>query len=340
MARNEAPWPCAQHRVGGVVSVAAETLSAVLVMPRGFGELAESLRHLRSQTTPEIIEVVLVHTPARASEIDRAAFARFKRLTTVAVERVPTVASAFVAAFEHATGDVIALVEDHVMLDPGWAEAVLAAHAGATAAVAPQMANGNPATATSWANFLASFSDAAVPRPAGPVESGPGHNTTYTRAVLEQYRHELMPLYQSERTFHYRLRDDGHVIVHEPRARLAHLNISVTGEAIRHAWLGGVLFGSYRGRRMGAAERAVRTMLAPLVPPLRLWRTARLCHNASTRMPFTAWLLLSLLLAAHAAGEAVGYWRVVGDIEHRYEHFELHRLECLRPDERGLMTGT
>jgi hypothetical protein len=57
-------------------------------------------------------------------------------------------------------------------------------------------------------------------------------------------------------------------------------------------------------------------------------------------LPFTAWLLLSLLLAAHAAGEAAGYWRVVGDIEHRYEHFELHRLECLRPDERGLMTGT
>ena len=90
----------------------------------------------------------------------------------------------------------------------------------------------------------------------------------------------------------------------------------------------------------GLAAAGFYRMLAPLVPPLRLWRTARLCHNASTRVPFTAWLLLSLLLAAHAAGEAVGYWRVVGDIEHRYEHFELHRLECLRPDERGLMTGT
>jgi hypothetical protein len=30
---------------------------------------------------------------------------------------------------------------------------------------------------------------------------------------------------------------------------------------------------------------------------------------------------------------------MVGDIEAQYEHFELHRLECLRPDERSLMTG-
>ncbi len=318
-----------------------ETLSAVLVMPRGFGELAEAVRHLRAQTHPGAIEVVLVHTPARASEIDRSAFSPFKSLTTVAVERIPTVASAFVAAFERASGDVIALVEDHVMLDPGWAEAVMAAHADPhSAAVAPYMMNGNPATATSWANFLASFSEAAMPRPAGPIECGPGHNTSYKRAVLEQYHPELMGLYQSERAFHYRLHEDGHVIVNEPRARLSHLNISVTGEALRHALLGGILFGSYRGRSWAAGEKAVRTLLWPLVPPLRLWRTLRMCSRASApAMPLTVWLLLPVVLAAHALGEALGYWRVMPDIEHRYEHFELHRLETLRADERVLMTG-
>jgi len=320
--------------------MAAETLSAVLVMPRGFGELAESLRHLRAQTRPGSIEVVLVHTTARAAEIDRSAFAGFRGFRTLALDRIPTVASAFVAAFEQATGDVIALVEDHVMLEPEWAEAVLAAHASPSAAVAPQMTNGNPATATSWANFLASFSEAAVPRPAGPVECGPGHNTSYKRAVLQQYGQELTALYQSERSFHYRLHDDGHVIVHEPRARLSHLNISVPVEAMRHALLGGVLFGAYRGRSMSTGEKAARTLLAPAVPPLRLWRTARMCARASTLVPFKVWLLLPVVLLAHAVGEAVGYWRVVGNVEDRYEHFELHRLECLRADERVLMTGT
>jgi hypothetical protein len=56
-------------------------------------------------------------------------------------------------------------------------------------------------------------------------------------------------------------------------------------------------------------------------------------------MPASAWMLLPVLLSAHATGEAGGYWNLVRGVESRYEHFELHRLECLRPDERTLMTG-
>ncbi|MBK5297879.1 MAG: glycosyltransferase family 2 protein [Vicinamibacteria bacterium] len=320
--------------------MAASTLTAVLLMPRGFAEMAEALGHLQAQTRRDAIEVVLVYTPPHAAEIDRDAFAMFRRFVAVSVDHMPTVASGFVAAFDEATGDVIAQVEDHVMLDPEWAAAVLAAHGQPAAAVAPRLANANPATAISWANFVASFSEAIAVRPAGSVESGPGHNTSYKRAVLQQYRGDLVTFYQSERTFHYRLRKDGHVILHEPRARQTHLNISVPREALRHAFLGGALFGAYRTRRMRVVEKAARTALAPLVPPLRLWRTWRmLSGNASASMPATAWALLPFLLITHAAGEAVGYWNLVGNIEAQYERFELHRLECLRPDERALMTG-
>jgi hypothetical protein len=320
----------------------AETLTAILVMPRRFTELTEAVRHLQQQTRRDAIEVVLVHTAAHASEIDHTAFAMFRRFATVVVDRMPTVASAFTAAFDAATGDVVAHVEDHVFLDPDWADIILAAHRQPSAAVAPRMVNANPATAVSWANFLASFAEAVAIRPAGPVDCGPGHNTTYKRAVLDQYRSELLTLYQSERAFHYRLRADGHVMLHEPRARLAHLNISVHREAVRHGFLGGVLFGAYRGRSMRAIEKAARTALAPLVPPLRLWRTRRILAGGTSAgpvMPSTAWVLLPFLLLAHATGEALGYWNLIGDIEAQYEHFELHRLECIRPDERRLMTG-
>jgi hypothetical protein len=40
---------------------------------------------------------------------------------------------------------------------------------------------------------------------------------------------------------------------------------------------------------------------------------------------------------AHAAGEVAGYWRLVRDVEARYEHFELHRIVCLRPGEKTLL---
>ena len=318
----------------------ADTLTAVFLMPRGFAEMAEALRHLQGQTRRDAIEVVLVHTPSHTAEIDRAAFAMFRRFVAVSIDRMPTVACGFVAALDAATGEVVAQVEDHVFVDPQWAAAILAAHGRPSAAVAPRLANANPATAISWANFIASFSDAIAARPAGPVDSGPGHNTSYKASVLRQYRDELLSLYQSERMFHYRLRQDGHVILHEPDARQAHLNISVPREAVGHAFLGGILFGAYRGRAMGTVEKVARTALSPLVPPLRLWRTWRLLSGTTDLvLPARAWALLPLLLVAHAAGEAAGYWNLVGDIEAQYEHFELHRLECLRPDERGLMTG-
>ena len=63
------------------------------------------------------------------------------------------------------------------------------------------------------------------------------------------------------------------------------------------------------------------------------WRTGR-----SYGAPMAGWLLVPAALAAHAAGEMVGYWRLLGNIEATYEFFELHRIACVRPEERSLMT--
>jgi hypothetical protein len=322
----------------GSAPAPALTLTAVVVMPRGIDELAGALARLDGQTCRDRIEVVLVHTSAHAHEIDAARFRLFGSFQTVALEQVPAVAAAFCAACRVATGQILALVEDHVLLDPGWAAAVLSAHTAPCAAVAPLMANANPRTAVSWANFLSSFHEAIGAATAGPVSCGPGHNTSYKREVLCRYGAELQALYQSERSFHYRLRRDGHAIWYAPEARLAHLNISIPWQALRHSLLGGALFGRYRSRNMSAPERLLRTAGVPLVPLLRLFRILQDVRRASIGgIPRSAWGLLGLLLAGHAAGEALGYWNLTGEIEARYEFFELHRLECLLDEERGLM---
>ncbi len=300
--------------------VASPVLTAVVLMPRAFDELAAMLSHLTAQTLASRLEVVLVHTAAGRETLDRSAFTGFGAFKTVPVPAIPTVASGFVAGLSEATAPIVALIEDHVFLHPRWAEWVVEAHAAPCAAVAPRMRNGNPVTATSWANFLICFSDAFGVDSRALVESGPGHNTSYKRAVLDQYRGELEPLYQSERMFHYRLREDGHTILAEPRAELAHVNISILGEALAHAFLGGVLFGAYRAKTMGMAERIARSIFAPLVPVLRLWRLLaaggyrRIMDGGS---PARALLLVPLLLLGHAAGEVAGYWRFVSGIEAR-----------------------
>jgi hypothetical protein len=92
---------------------------------------------------------------------------------------------------------------------------------------------------------------------------------------------------------------------------------------------------------MSMVERVARTVLAPLVPLVRLFRLVR-AHGRlkeSVGVPVLGWLLVPAGLLAHAAGEAVGYWPIVRNVESTYEFFELHRIACVQPEERALMTG-
>ena len=323
-----------------MTDAARPALTAVVLMPRAFKELAAMLSYLAAQTLAARLEVVLVHTPAGRATIDASAFAGFGTFKTIEVPAMPTVAAGFVAGVAAATAPIVAQIEDHVFLDRRWAACVTEAHDSPCAAVAPRMRNGNPLTATSWANFLICFGEAFGIAGPTPVESGPGHNTSYKREILERYWGELEGLYQSERMFHYRLRRDGHIIVAEPRAELAHVNISIFREAIAHAFLGGVLFGEYRAKTMGPVAKVARSVLAPLVPLLRMWRLMRTGgyrRIVDGGSPRAALAVVPLLLVGHAAGEVAGYWRIVRDIEARYEHFELHRIACLRPGEEVLL---
>ncbi len=323
-------------------SASLPALTAVMVMPKAFSVLTASLFSLSRQSIKDRIELVVVYTPPFASSIDRSACDGFHSAKFVTIDRVPAVAAGFAAGAAVASAPVVALVEDHVFLHPQWAERVTEAHRQSCAAVVPKMTNGNPATVCSWANFLVCFYEPYSMRTTGPVESGPGHNTSYKRAVLHSYGDELETLYQSERNFHYRLMRDGHRFIGEPRAQLAHVNISIPRKIIGHAFLGGVLFGQYRLAHMNLVERLVRTVLAPLVPPLRFWRMIRTLGFREFRdseAPGAALLLAPVLLVIHAAGEAVGYWRFVRDIAERYEHYELHRMECVLQSERSLLTN-
>src|SRR5262245_23385512 len=230
-------------------------LTAVMLMPGSFSTLTASLSSLTRQTIKDRIELVLVHTPDFESSIDRSACGGFQSVKFVRIERMPTVAAGFVAGVAAASAPVVALVEDHVFLHARWAERVVEAHRQPCAAVVPRMTNGNPASVWSWASFLFCFSEMFAMRTAGSVESGPGHNTSYKCAVLRSFGDELEWLYRSERMLHYRLRQGGHRILAEPRAQLAHVNISLPGEVLRHAFLGGALFGQYRAAHMSLVER-------------------------------------------------------------------------------------
>ena len=122
----------------------APRLTAMLLMPRGFDELTGALTHFRAQTIRSQIQVVIVARRGREREVDPRQFDGFAALDVVAVDAMPTVASGFAAGVRCATAEVVALVEDHVFVEPDWAARVCEAFSDGCAAVAPLMLNANP----------------------------------------------------------------------------------------------------------------------------------------------------------------------------------------------------
>src|SRR5262245_4575316 len=118
------------HHPGVSAPQTAPRLTAMLLMPRGFEELTGTVTHLRAQTIRPQIQVVLIVIRGRETEIDRCQFDGFAALDVVIVDSMPTVASGFAAGVRRATADVVALVEDHVFVEPEWAARVCDAFSG------------------------------------------------------------------------------------------------------------------------------------------------------------------------------------------------------------------
>jgi hypothetical protein len=319
----------------------APTLTAILMLPHSFARLANSVAHLRRQTLRSQIEVVLVHAPGATAGMDPREFEGFHSFRSFELTGDFKLAEGFAMGFRHSEAPIVAYIEDHVEINPGWAEAIVDAHRGTCAAVAPAMENANHAS--SWVgrmNFLLCFVDWYGVRERSEVTSGPGHNTTYKRAVLQPYADRLSHLYQSERNLCYLLEAQGQTMIVEPGAVTRHMNISRLRHALAHAYCGGKIFGANRARAMYLAERITRTLLAPLVPPTRLWRIARTLID---RQKFADAGFVSISpslfigLVAHAIGEVAGYWGDADSAEAAYRRFELERVNWVNATDRALL---
>ncbi len=322
---------------------APPALSAIFLVPYSFTRIARALASLRDQTVREQIEIVLVHAAATAGELTlaRGQFDCFHSARFLAQREIASVPQGFALAFAETRAPIIAYIEDHVTLNREWAERILAAHREDCVGVAPAMENGNdPRSVIGRVSFLSSFVEWYGHRDRAEVVAGPGHNTTYKRAALELYREELSRLYASERALNTRMTTRGGRILIEPRAVTRHVNISRLSASLGHAWAGGQIFGAHRAVLMAWWEKLARTILAPLVPGLRLYRLLRdLIARGKLRESGLLAALPALLLAlvCHAAGEAAGYWSDGRRAEIFYHRFELDRLRCVAARDRSLL---
>ena len=231
----------------------------------------------------------------------------FAAIRVVEVESVVPLASARAAGVRAATAPVVYVGETHVFPEPGWAEALIEAHAGPWGAVVPGFGNANPGSALSWGSFLADYGAWLSLLPRGELTSVPTYNTAYKRAALLALE-PLETMLTTGDPLIIALRASGQRFAFEPSARVSHANVTLPRHWLVERYLGGLLVAHYRMQGWSLGRRLAYAAGSPLIPVVCLARVRRGVGAARRARAISRGTYPALVAGAviSAAGELVG----------------------------------
>jgi hypothetical protein len=280
------------------VSIVVAGVNTPRTLPGWLGRIAPQVAARRAE--------VLLAIPDGDGE-GRAIAARFPFVQVVSVPGAPLTPHLWAAAIARATGDVVAVTISACLPEPGWLEAIVAAHRVPAAGVGGVIENSPTSSLVDRALHLVRYTP-YTEQPAGPVPEIAGDNGTYKRAVLDTVRDQIAREGFWEAEFHRVLHARGERLLIDPRIRVTHEgSYSALGFA-RQRFQHGLQFGRARRSSMTTAARLGRAALSPAVPPLMLLRHLQTLsrRRALDRGAIAAAPLALGFLACWAAGEAVG----------------------------------
>jgi Glycosyl transferase family 2 len=312
----------------------AAELSVVLVVGQRRERAARALASLLAQRPLPRLEVLLLDcAPGEPPPVPGSDHPAVKR---VALPATTGFAAAKTLGVELSTAPVVAFLEEHCRVAPGWAAALIEAHRGPWAAVAGEVHNGNGSSWISRIVALMNYQPWLPPAARAEHDMLPGNNASFKRQLLLGYRDRLETLLRAEIVLHTRLRRDGHRLLLEPEAKFEHLNDSSVRSCARGFFLFHRCYGPTRAEVFGwsPARRALYVAATPAVP---LYFVARLLYQLARRRPRligTALAAIPVMLAlqlAGAAGQAAGLLFGIGHAEARFTHYELNQFRKLEP---------
>jgi len=281
-------------------------LSVVVPSVNGLGDLVGCIAALEAQSDvrPEILVVDRLGEEVRA-EVAR----RFPNAKVIPVPRDTTIPRMREIAFAAATGDAVAVIEDHVIVPRGWARALLDARRETGAVVGGSIDNAARSSVVDWAAFLCEYSHCITPLPSGPTSALPGNNVIYDRALLQRYR-DTIAAGKWENHLHDAMHRDGVPMVLRPEIGVGHKKHYTVGEYLSQRFLYARSYAGERVKGMPLAKRLSYGAAAFALPPLLMYRTVtRVLAKRRYRMQLLLSIpLLVLFIASWTAGEIVGYW--------------------------------
>jgi GT2 family glycosyltransferase len=301
---------------------------SVIVLIDGRRERAEAcLRNILSQDVKAGLEVVLLDFASRSEPPLRVA--RDPAVRTLKLDPSIGYGPACALAVKAARAPVVAFVEEHVAVQPGWAAAMVEAHRGKWAGVGPEVRNATPGLGPSDIIFLTGFGSWTPPARRGESRLIPSHNSSYKRGILLGYGPELARLLSADIFLQWRLRADGHRLLLEPGAKIDHRSEAGLATLMRGYYLVMRSFAPLRAEfyHWSPLKRGLRLLFAPFGPMVR---SARLLAGLARRRSPYFWKAAAGLWAvfgahlAGALGEAVGLARGLAAGDTRFLVYEMN----------------
>lgn len=289
----------------------APNLSVIVPSVNGWNDLRDCLTALSDSAEELLIEVIVVDRVGDA--VRRRLQEEFREVTTLEVAPDTPIPQMRALAIARATAPLVAVIEDHVLVPPGWGRAMVSAQRRFGGVVGGAVENAATDRPADWAAFLCEYGRVLPPLTEGPAEWLTGNNTIYPRALLEA-RRDLVRAGRWEDYLHSELRRAGTPLVCCPNIVVAHK---------RHATLGAHLAQRYWYARSYAGSRATGWpwtrrawfgLLALFLPPVLFARTVRSvwAKRRHRRELLQALPLLVGFACVSAAGDVLGSWRGSG----------------------------
>jgi len=298
---------------------------SVVIPTDRFETIERVVASLRRQTARGSIELVLVTAHASALSGQDSKLEGFHSVQVVESDTT-SLSRARAAGVRAAASEVVGFAESHSFPEPGWAEALIAAHGGAWAAVGPAMVNPHRTGSAGWVDFIVDYGKWVPPVAPGPVDDLPGHNSSYKRALLLDYGPELERMLDAEWLLHKDLQRRGYALYLEPAAMSRHVSPSRLVPSIVQWFHYSRGFATSRSRDWARGRRLLYVMGSPLIVFVRLRKViAAMRRTGQARLIVPTLPLTLLTLAGSAAGELVGYAIGGGEGAEGAREYELHR---------------
>ena len=282
-------------------------VSVVIASVNGMSSLGECLEHLVQQKGGHPYEVFVVDRCGEALREELKRSFPQPEIRVIAAPQGTSIPKLRAIGMAEARGKTIAILEDHCNVNPRWFETIARLVATGCEAMGGPVRNGAVHRLTDWAVYFVEYARFMPPIPSGEVEAIAGSSAVYDRAMLGRLGPELKQEVW-EHFLHRRISELGVKFVNDPGLEVEHKKEFPFGYFMSQRYHYSRSFAGMRLEGAPLAKRIVYAGATVLLPPLLLWRMARILVAKGGQMGrlVAAFPLLFAFMLSYAWGEAMG----------------------------------